>query len=81
MKTLRMYVEESLEHLSNIENDLLSIEESGEDINEELVNNVFRAAHSIKGAQDSWDLIKSRIFPIISKTYLALSGAGACSKP
>lgn len=48
-ETLRMYVEESLEHLSNIENDLLSIEESGEDINEELVNNVFRAAHSIKG--------------------------------
>ena len=48
-ETLRMYVDESLEHLSNIENDLLSIEESGADINEELVNNVFRAAHSIKG--------------------------------
>lgn len=57
-ETLRMYVEESLEHLSNIENDLLSIEESGEDINEELVNNVFRAAHSIKGGAGFMGLSK-----------------------
>jgi len=48
-ETLRLYVEESLEHLSNIENDLLAIEKDGADINEELVNKVFRAAHSIKG--------------------------------
>ena len=48
-ETLRMYVDESLEHLSDIENDLLAIEEGGADIDEELVNNVFRAAHSIKG--------------------------------
>jgi two-component system, chemotaxis family, sensor kinase CheA len=48
-ETLRLYVEESLEHLSNIENDLLAIENDGADINEELVNKVFRAAHSIKG--------------------------------
>ncbi|MFP5212288.1 MAG: chemotaxis protein CheA, partial [Acidobacteriota bacterium] len=48
-ETLRMYVEESREHLSDIENDLLSIEESGADIDEEVVNKVFRAAHSIKG--------------------------------
>lgn len=57
-ETLRMYVEESLEHLSNIENDLLSIEESGENINEELVNNVFRAAHSIKGGAGFMGLTK-----------------------
>jgi two-component system, chemotaxis family, sensor kinase CheA len=48
-ETLRLYVEESLEHLSNIENDLLAIESTGADINEDLVNKVFRAAHSIKG--------------------------------
>ncbi|TYT74787.1 chemotaxis protein CheW [Desulfobotulus mexicanus] len=48
-ETLRMYVEESLEHLSDIENDLLAIEAQGADIDEDLVNNVFRAAHSIKG--------------------------------
>ncbi|MBF0101619.1 MAG: chemotaxis protein CheW [Desulfobacterales bacterium] len=48
-ETLRMYVEECLEHLSEIENDLLAIEEAGANSDEEIVNNVFRAAHSIKG--------------------------------
>lgn len=48
-ETLRLYVEESLEHLSNIENDLLAMESDGADINEDIVNKVFRAAHSIKG--------------------------------
>lgn len=48
-ETLQMYVEEASEHLGDIENDLLTIEQSGKDIDEELVNKVFRAAHSIKG--------------------------------
>ena len=46
---LQGFIEESLEHLADIENDLLAIEEDGADIDEELVNKVFRAAHSIKG--------------------------------
>ena len=48
-ETLQMYIEESLEHLGDIESDLLTIEEAGENIDVDLVNNVFRAAHSIKG--------------------------------
>ncbi len=48
-ETLQMYLEESLDHLSDIENDLLAIEENGAEINEDLVNKVYRAAHSIKG--------------------------------
>ncbi len=48
-ETLQMYIEESLEHLGDIESDLLTIEEAGKDIDLDLVNNVFRAAHSIKG--------------------------------
>ncbi len=46
---LQGFVEESLEHLADIENDLLAIEEAGANIDEDLVNKVFRAAHSIKG--------------------------------
>ncbi|PIE60365.1 MAG: hybrid sensor histidine kinase/response regulator [Desulfobulbus propionicus] len=46
---LQGFIEESLEHLADIENDLLAIEEKGSDIDVELVNKVFRAAHSIKG--------------------------------
>lgn len=57
-ETLRMYIEESMDHLSDIENDLLAIEEAGADIDEELVNNVFRAAHSIKGGAGFMGLSK-----------------------
>ncbi len=48
-ETLQMYIEESLDHLGDIESDLLTIEEAGANIDLDLVNNVFRAAHSIKG--------------------------------
>jgi two-component system, chemotaxis family, sensor kinase CheA len=48
-ETLQMYLEESIEHLADIETDLLGIEEAGADIDEDLVNKVYRAAHSIKG--------------------------------
>ena len=44
-ETLLTYLEESREHLADIETNLLNIEESGADIDEELVNTVFRAAH------------------------------------
>jgi two-component system, chemotaxis family, sensor kinase CheA len=46
---LQGFIEESLEHLADIENDLLSIEETADNVDEDLVNKVFRAAHSIKG--------------------------------
>ena len=48
-ETLNMYVAESLEHLADIENYLLAIEEAGDDFDAEQINKVFRAAHSIKG--------------------------------
>ena len=48
-ESLQMYVEESLEHMSNIESNLLEIEKAGDQADEEILNEVFRAAHSIKG--------------------------------
>lgn len=47
---IEAFLEESREHLTGIEDDLLSIEAAGADVDEELVNKVFRGAHSIKGA-------------------------------
>jgi chemotaxis signal transduction protein/HPt (histidine-containing phosphotransfer) domain-containing protein len=41
------FVEESLEHLKNIEEDIIIIEQGSAD--SELINRVFRAVHSIKG--------------------------------
>ncbi len=43
------FIDDSREHLGNIEAQLMEIEESGQDFDQELVNSVFRAAHSIKG--------------------------------
>ncbi len=46
---LQLYSAESLDHLADIERDLLEIEAAGAGADGELVNKVFRAAHSIKG--------------------------------
>ena len=52
------FLAECREHLADIENDLLTIEEGGADIDEQLVNKVFRAAHSIKGGAGFFNLVK-----------------------
>jgi two-component system, chemotaxis family, sensor kinase CheA len=44
------FIVESREHLADVENQLLAIEAAGADIDAELVNTVFRAVHSMKGA-------------------------------
>ncbi len=54
------YLAESREHLTTIEADLLQIEEDGASIDEQLVNRVFRAAHSIKGGAGFFDFVKIR---------------------
>lgn len=54
------YLAESREHLATIEADLLTIEEQGAAIDEQLVNRVFRAAHSIKGGAGFFDFRKIR---------------------
>ena len=54
----QVFVEESLDHLSSIETDLLLMEEGGDVIDEELVNKVFRTVHSIKGGAGFLGLTK-----------------------
>ena len=44
------FVVESCDHLADIESQLLAIEAGGRTADIELVNTVFRAIHSIKGA-------------------------------
>jgi two-component system chemotaxis sensor kinase CheA len=45
-----VFVAEASEHLARIEPQILAIEASGADIDEDLVNQVFRGVHSMKGA-------------------------------
>ena len=64
------FVNESREHLANIESDLLAIEEGGANIDEELVNKVFRAAHSIKGGSGFFGLSKVKELAHKAETVL-----------
>ena len=57
---LQDYLAECREHLATIETDLLTMERGGAEIDEQLVNRVFRAAHSIKGGAGFFDLVKIR---------------------
>lgn len=57
---VEVYLSESWEHLANMEAYLLAMEQGGADIDEQLVNRVFRAAHSIKGGAGFFDLGKIR---------------------
>ncbi|MDM8524230.1 chemotaxis protein CheW [Desulfococcaceae bacterium HSG8] len=56
-ENIRIFIDESLEHLADIENELLAIEQGGANIDENLVNKVYRAAHSIKGGAGFMGLV------------------------
>jgi two-component system, chemotaxis family, sensor kinase CheA len=73
---LQGFIEESLEHLADIENDLLAIEETGADIDVELVNKVFRAAHSIKGGAGFMGLSVIQDLAHAAENVLGLIRAG-----
>ncbi len=64
------FINESREHLTTIESDLLAIEEAGANIDSERVNKVFRAAHSIKGASGFFGLIKVKELAHKAETVL-----------
>ncbi|MEM6656027.1 MAG: chemotaxis protein CheA, partial [Planctomycetota bacterium] len=52
------FVIEAKEHLADVENQFLAIEQGGADVDVDLVNEVFRAIHSIKGAAGFLGLTK-----------------------
>jgi len=64
------FINEAREHLTNIESDLLAIEDGGASIDVELVNKVFRAAHSIKGASGYFGLNKVKELAHCAETVL-----------
>ena len=51
---LQGFKEESLEHLSTVENDLLLLEEQG--MNAEVINRLFRSFHTVKGGAGFFQL-------------------------
>jgi len=57
-EVFKLFLEESREHLESIEEDLLALEAQGESVKEDLINKVFRAAHTIKGGSGFFGLEK-----------------------
>jgi len=55
---LNEFVAESREHLADIESELLEMEQAGEDADDALINKVFRAIHTVKGASGFFGLKK-----------------------
>ncbi|MFM7390737.1 MAG: chemotaxis protein CheA [Vampirovibrionales bacterium] len=47
---IQEFITESQEHLCNIEPDLLAMESQAPEVDQHIVNSIFRAIHSIKGA-------------------------------
>jgi two-component system, chemotaxis family, sensor kinase CheA len=67
---LKEFINESRDHLATIEADLLIIEDGGANIDENLVNKVFRAAHSIKGGSAFFGLNKVKELAHKAETVL-----------
>jgi two-component system chemotaxis response regulator CheY len=52
------YLDESREALSIVESDLLALEQQGEAFDEDRLNGVFRAIHTLKGGSGFFNLVK-----------------------
>ena len=70
------FINEAREHLATIESDLLTIEEAGSVVDEQLINKVFRAAHSIKGGSGFFGLEKVKELAHKTETVLDMMRSG-----
>lgn len=73
---LNDFLAECREHLEGIEADLLTIEEAGEAADKDLINKVFRAAHSIKGGSGFFQLEKIKTLAHSIETVLDMVRSG-----
>ena len=71
-----VFVEESVQHLESIEPNLLEMEKNIDNIDPEIVNGIFRAVHSIKGASGFFGLQKIGNLSHIMENLLSLLREG-----
>ena len=60
---LEIFVEETKEHLQSLSDNLLILEKEPE--NKDTINEIFRAAHSLKGMAGTMGYRECRVLPII----------------
>lgn len=71
-----VFIEESMQHLESIEPDLLEMEKDIDNIDSEIVNGIFRAVHSIKGASGFFGFQKIGELSHIMENLLSLLREG-----
>jgi two-component system chemotaxis sensor kinase CheA len=69
---LQMFLEEAQEHLGNLEPDLLQLEETKEEADQELINRIFRAVHSLKGSAGFFGFEKITSMSHVMENLLSL---------
>jgi two-component system chemotaxis sensor kinase CheA len=73
---IQEFIAEGREHLEAIEPDLLQLESSGEQAEKEIVNRIFRAIHSIKGASGFFGFEKLKNLSHVMESVLMLIREG-----
>ena len=64
---LEIFIDESNEHLQSLSDQLMILEKEPE--NSDTINEIFRAAHSLKGMAGLWAIRECRISHMIWKMY------------
>ncbi len=72
-----LFLEESQEHLEDIESDLLELEGQGSAPNENLLNKVFRAVHTVKGGSGFFGLTKIQSLAHAMENVLGMVRGGS----
>ena len=62
---LEIFIDESAEHLQTLSDCIMTLEKEPD--NKDTINEVFRAAHSLKEWLEPWDLSVCSILPMIWK--------------
>ena len=70
------YLAECREHLDTVEADLMAMEKDAAELDEELINRVFRAVHSVKGGAGFFELVKVRELAHQMEDAMAQMGQG-----
>lgn len=76
---LKEFVTEARDHLESVEPDLLAMEKDGIKTSSEIINSVFRAIHSVKGASGFFGLTPVTGFSHIMESLLAKVRDGSLS--
>ena len=68
---LEIFIDETQEHLQDLSQHLMILEEEPE--NADTINEIFRAAHSLKGMAEQWDTRECSILHILWKMFFPKS--------